>query len=205
MDAGSVGPPPTHVEATQKQEKKQKMTDTTEDLELFDDAQSTFASKADLKDRLVLVWVTGKNGKRKGANGPYDWYETYTLVIDDPNGAADWNERVYDADKETERDTLVPSVTKYGPQLLENFQFSYGGMTARLRARVAGDKPKSYVPMLGRVNSRPNKTKGMAASWSIAEPTEADRATARKYATRIREVSALVKEAVVGKDEDAFD
>lgn len=182
------------------------MTDTTEDLELFDEAQATFPSKADLKDRLVLVWATGKHGTRKGANGPYDWYETYTLVIDDPNGAENWNERVYDAEKETERDTLVPSVTKNGPQLLESFQFSYGGMTARLKGRVQGDKPKTFKPMLGRVNSRPNKTKGMAASWSIAEPTEADRATAVKFATRIREVSALVQEAVNGgKDEDAFD
>ena len=51
------------------------MTDTTEDLELFDEAQATFASKADLKDGLVLVWATGKYGTRKGANGPYDWYE----------------------------------------------------------------------------------------------------------------------------------
>jgi hypothetical protein len=181
------------------------MADTTEDLELFDEAQSTFPGKEDLENRLILVWVTGANGKRKGANGPYDWYETYTLVLDDPNGATDWNERIFDTEKRAERDALVPSVVKNGPQLLEKFQFSYGGMTARLRGRVLGDKPKNFVPMLGRVNSRPNKTKGWNASWSIAEPTDADKAVARQFSTRIREVSALVESAVKGTDEDAFE
>lgn len=183
-------------------------TNTADDLELFDDAKAEFASKYDLKDRLVLVWVTGKNGKRKGANGPYDWYETNTLVIDDPNGATDWNGQVYDSEKEIFRDTLIPSVVQNGPHLLEAFQFSYGGMTARLRARVTADqKPATYKPMLGRVNSRPNKTKGMAASWSIAEPTADDKATALKYADKIREISAKLKDSIEGKgaDDSAFD
>ena len=189
------------------------MTDTEnpavdEDLELFDAAKAEFASKYDLKDRLVLVWVTGKNGKRKGTNSAYEWFETNTLVIDDPNGATDWNGQVYDSEKETFRDTLVPSVVKNGPQLLEKFQFSYGGMTARLKTRVTADqKPATYKPVLGRINSRPNSQKGMAASWSIAEPTAADIETFRKYTAQVREISAKLQAEIekANSDEAAFD
>lgn len=176
------------------------MTDTTEDLELFDNAQAQFASKLDLKDRLCLIWATGKNGTRKGANGSYAWYDTYTLVIDD---GPKWTGEVFDAEKDATRPILVDSVAEHGPQLLEGFQFSFGGMTARLANRVTGDKPKTFKPMLGRINSRPNKTKGMAASWSVAEPTDEDKQVARKYADKIREVSALVEKAVNGDGSDA--
>jgi hypothetical protein len=179
------------------------MTDTTEDLELFDDAQATFANKLDLKDRLVLVWVTGKHGTEKGANGPYEWYETFTLVLDDgPN----WTGQVYDAEKEVMRPVLVPSVAGEGPQLLERFRYSFGGMVARLALRVTGDKPKSFKPMLGRLNSRPNAVKGMAPSWSVAEPTEDDRQIAIKHADLIRQTSEKVRTLVNGgTDEDAFE
>jgi hypothetical protein len=179
------------------------MTDTTEDLELFDDAQATFANKLDVKDRLVLVWATGKHGTRKGANGPYAWYDTFTLVLDD---GPKWTGEVYDSEKDATRPILVPSVAQEGPQLLENFQYSFGGMTSRLASRVTGDKPKNFKPMLGRINSRPNKTKGMAASWSVAEPTQEEREIAIKHADLIREISEKVRTlANGGTDEDAFE
>jgi hypothetical protein len=187
------------------------MTDTTQDTadELFDDAKAEFPSKFDLKDRLVLVWVTGKHGTRTASRPgakPYDWYETYTLVLDDPNGVKDWNGQVYDGDKETFRETLAPS-TAGGPVLLEKFQFSFTGMSARLAQRIVGDKPKSFKPMLGRINSRPNKVKGMAASWSVAEPTAEEKALAAGHAAKIREVSTLVEAAVNGPatDDEAFE
>lgn len=179
-----------------------------EDLELFDTAKAEFPSKYDLKDRLVLVWVTGKHGTRKGTNGTYEWFETNILVVDDPKGATDWNGKVFDAEKETERDTLVPSVVAAGPQYLESFQFSYGGMTARLKSRVTADnKPKTFKPMLGRINSRPNAQKGMAASWSIAEPTAAEIETAKKYGAEIRKYSDALREQIEGSgsDDSAFD
>lgn len=182
------------------------MTDTSEDLELFDTAKAEFPSKYDLKDRLVLIWVTGSNGSRKGANGPYDWYETNVLVLDDPEGKADWNEQVFDTEKEVWRDALVPSAVKE-PQYLEKFQFSFTGMTARLKPRVTADKkPATFKPMLGRVNSRPNSTKGMAPPWSIAEPTAEEIKVAAKHAARIREISEALKTATNGgTDEQAFD
>lgn len=183
------------------------MTDTTEDLELFDDAKEEFASKDDLRNRLVLVWVTGKMGTRKSeASGKtYEWVEATTLVVDDGDN---WTGKVMDSNSQAERDALVLSVAENGPQLVE-LQYSFGGMVARLKQRIGPDgKPKNYKPMLGRINSRPNKTKGMAPSWSVAEPTPEDRATAMKYADRIREVSTQVKAAVEGSptsDEEAFE
>lgn len=179
------------------------MTDTTDELELFDDAQEEFPGKEDLKDRLVLVWATGKHGQRKGANGkPYDWYETITLVLDDgPN----WTGRkIVDGDS---KPILVPAVADEGPQRLDPFQWSTGGMTSRLANRVQGDKPKSFKPFLGRINSRPNSQKGFNASWSIAEPTADDKATAVRYAGLIKQIGAELEQRIngSGSDDGAFD
>jgi hypothetical protein len=192
------------------------------DLELWDDAKAEFANKFDLKDRLCLIWVTGKHGTRRGENGTYDWYETYTLVLDDPNGTTGWDGMVFDGDKREQRESLVPSVSVAGPVLLENFQFSYSGAVARLRPRVddtgatvtsgaektVNGKPKNFRPMLGRINSRPNSKKGMAPPFGIAEPTPEDKAVAAKYRDKIAEVSKMVEAKVTGSGADgdsAFD
>lgn len=181
------------------------MTDnsTSEDLEFFDDATEEFPGKEDLKDRLCLIWATGKHGTRKSADGkPYPWYETITLVIDDgPN----WDGmKIVDGDR---KPMLVPSVAAEGPQTLENFQFSTNGMTARLASRVTGDKPKTFKPFLGRINSRKNSQPGWSASWSISEPTEDDRNIARKFVRLAGEISARLEAQVNGSDSDdsAFD
>jgi len=179
---------------------------TTEDLEFFDDATEEFPGKEDLKDRLVLVWATGKHGMRVPKAGdnrkPYPWYETITLVIDDgPN----WDGmKIVDGDR---KPMLVPSVAAEGPQLLDNFQFSTNGMTARLAQRVDGDKPKTFKPFLGRINSRKNSQPGWSASWSISEPTPEDKEIARKYVEKAKEISAMLEARVKGVDSDdaAFD
>lgn len=165
------------------------MTDT-EDLELFDDAKTEFPAKEDLKDRLVAIWVTGKTGERKSpATGKtYGWVETITLVLDDgPNGAS-----ITD---------LVPNA----PQTLDNFQWSAAGLYSRLSQRVQGGKPKTFKPMVGRINSRKNAVKGMADAWSIAEPTDEDRAVARAHADLIRSISAKLQETQRSADDEAFD
>jgi len=186
------------------------MTDTeTTYQDNFDDAQEEFPGKEDLKDRLVLIWVTGKHGIRKSAapgSKPYDWYETITLVIDDgPN----WDGyKIVDDEKVP---VLVPSVKEEGPQRMDNFQFTMSGLTARLSQRVhlsptpavvngppVVDKPKTFAPMLGRINSRRNKQSGFAASWSIAKPTDSDKAIARKpeISKLINEITDELKKAV---------
>jgi hypothetical protein len=193
------------------------MTDTTEDLELFDDAKEAFPAKEDLKDRLCLIWVTGKHGIRKGTDvgaRPYPWYETVTLVIDD---GPDWDgTKIVDGEKQ---ENLVPSVAENGPQELDGFQHTTSGLTSRLSQRVitgstqpvingepVADKPKTFKPMLGRINSRKNKTQGRSPSWSISEPTEDDKVTARMYAAQIKAISErLSKPPAPASDEEAFE
>jgi hypothetical protein len=191
------------------------MTDTTEDLELFDDAQEEFPSKEDLKDRLVAIWVTGRHGTRKGTGSgakPYAWYETTTLVLDD--GPAWDGYKIVDGDR---KPMLVESVAEHGPQRLSGFQFTQGGLTARLEQRVqvsvalppigqeVKDKPKSFKPMLGRINSRKNSQPGFSASWSIATPTDEDKAIAVKHADLLRQITAEIQAAQTTADEDAFE
>ena len=170
---------------------------------LFEAAAETFPSKFHLKDRLVAIYPTGVTGQRLGENGkPYTWYETTTVVLDDgPNG---WQAEVLDMDKGTMVANLVPSVAEEGPQVLANFQWSAGGIGARLASRLpkADGKPGSQV---GRINSRPNAKKGMAPSWSISTPTEADMTTARQYADVCRAArDEITKASQAAVDSDAF-
>jgi hypothetical protein len=176
------------------------VTDTntpTEDLELFDEAKEEFPSKEDLKDRLVAIWVTGKQGERKSdipGNKSYEWIETITLVLDDgPDGSSFTD--------------LVPAA----PQRLDAFQLSFSGATARLKPRInlrGKDGQPSYKPMIGRVNSRKNKVKGMSDSWSIASPTPEEAAfVTANHADRLRAITAEVKamREGTGSDDAAFD
>lgn len=161
----------------------------TDELELFDDAKEEFAGKDDLKDRLVLVFATGKHGERKSeASGkPYPWVETVTLVLD--NGP--------DGDFSTD---LVPAVADGEALELPNFQWSTTGMTSRLLPRATSG---NHRPMLGRINSRKNSKKGFSDSWSISEPTDEDKVVARKHAAKIQEIIARLDNG--GSDEDAFE
>jgi hypothetical protein len=177
------------------------MTDSTEILDLVDDSQEVFPTKDDMKDRLVLVWVTGKTGTRKSdaTQKSYTWVETTTMVVDDgPN----WTGTVFDPDAQTSREIRIPSVAENGPTILENFQFSFGGMVSRLQQRIGPDgKPKTFKPLFGRINSRPNKTKGMAPSWSVATPTAEEHQAYAPFAAQIREISARMEKASAVVDE----
>jgi hypothetical protein len=194
-----------------------KNTPAGEVEDVFDDAKDDFPAKEDLKDRLIAVWATGKHGKRL-ADGPgarpYAWFETITLVLDDgPN----WDGMKIDADGERVAN-LVPSVAENGPQRLDGFQWTQSGTTSRIEARVAMsatvakvngdpvyDKPKTFRPMLGRVNSRKNKTAGRSASWSIGEPTPEDKVIAREYTELMVQISAELENPPVAASDDEFD
>lgn len=209
--------PKIQIKIQQKQETMAENNSTAPvEEDLFDDAQEEFPGKEDLKDRLVAIWVTGKHGMRKGDGAgarPYPWYETVTLVLDDgPN----WNgTKIVDGES---KPNLVPSVAENGAQRLTNFQFTQGGLTARLEGRVnvteAGgingspvlDKPKTFRPMLGRINSRKNKIQGRSASWSISEPTADDKVIARKFNAELAAISKEMEAAGQKADEaDEFD
>jgi len=190
-------------------------TNTTEDLELFDEATEEFPGKEDLKDRLVAIWVTGRHGTRVGTapgSKPYPWYETTTLVLDD--GPAWDGYKIVDGER---KPMLVESVKEHGPQRLDGHQFSQTGLTARLSQRVhlsvalppvgkeVKDQPKSFKPMLGRINSRKNSQPGFSASWSVSSPTDEDKAVAAQHAALIRQISAELEKAGQPTDEDAFE
>lgn len=172
------------------------MAEDVQQQDVYDDANEEFAGKDDLKDRLVAIWVTGKKGTRPGANSkPYPWVETVTLVLDDgPDGTS-----------------YTPLI---GPALerLDKFQYSQGGLVARLEPRISkkdGDGNPIYRPMIGRINSRKNKTKGYSDSWSISAPTEQDKALVDQHLDLIREITTEVKEmregAPDGDEANAFD
>lgn len=188
------------------------MTDTTEDLELFDNATVDFPSKHDLKDRLVAIWVTGKQGTRPGQNGePYPWVETVTLVLDDPKGVQDWDGQCKNEDGDLV-DSLVPSVVQEGPARLDKFQWSAGGIATRLLPRITLKDKKTdqpiYRPMIGRIDERKSQTKGKNNPWSIvpATPEEMEFVKAN-FMDKIRSITIEVKgiREGTGSDEAAFD
>lgn len=174
------------------------MSDTTNTAqdEFFDDAAETFPGKEDLKDRLVAVWVL-ERGQDKNAEGKlYPYVKTVTLVLDDgPNGWSPTSVK----DGETVPN-LVPSVADQGPQELA-LRWSTAGMVARLDPRIG----QTTKPMIGRINSRPNKTKGRSASWSISSPTDDDKVTAREHVETVKAITArLAAEATAAVDAEAF-
>jgi len=172
-------------------------TNATEDLELYDDAKAEFPSKYDLKDRLVAIWVTGKEGSRAGQEGKtYPWIETITLVLDDPEGKTGWDGMVKNEHGDMV-ETLVPPVEDEGPARLDNFQWSATGIVTRLQPRLKLKDKKTdapiYRPMIGRINERRSTVRGRNNPWSIAEKTPEDLATIQKYADKIRAITAEVK------------
>lgn len=167
------------------------MTDQKED-EFFDSATSEFPAKEDLKDRLVAIWNTGKEGTRtsQATGKSYPWVETVTLVLDD--GPQGWNAVRWDGEA-----NLVPSVATDGPQRLDGFQWSAAGIYSRASKRPIGGKP-----MIGRINSRKNSVKGMADAWSISEMTDEDKDIARKHLGLFHQIADEIQKK---QDDSAFD
>jgi hypothetical protein len=169
------------------------MTQPNEDEDFFESATSEFPAKEDLKDRLVAIWNTGKTGTRKSeATGlPYPYVETITVVLDDgPNG---WQDR-----RPEGAPNLVPSVAEHGPQRLDGFQWSATGVYSR-----AVKRPVGSIPMIGRINMKPNKTKGMSPPWNIDEMTDADREIAREHRALLITVTNEIRNGAQKAEDDA--
>jgi hypothetical protein len=171
-------------------------TNSTPEDEFFDDAAEAFPGKEDLKDRLVAVWALERGQDKNNEGKAYPFVKTITLVLDDgPNG---WSPTSIKDDETVPN--LVPPVAEDGPQELA-LRWSTEGMVARLDPRIG----KTTKPMIGRINSRKNKTSGRSASWSIAAPTDEDKATARGHVDAIKAVTARVEaEANAAVDAEAF-
>jgi hypothetical protein len=185
------------------------LTDTTEDLELFDNTTTEFPSKYDLKDRLVAVWVTGKHGVEKGTDKPYEWVETITIALDDPKGVQDWDEMVKNKEKDLVP-TLVPSVVQNGPHRLDALRWSTTGTVTRLKPRIDLKDKKTqepvYRPLIGRVDEM--VAKQGSNPWTFKPATPEDLAYIREnFADLIRKTTIEVKgkREGTGSDEQAFD
>jgi hypothetical protein len=170
---------------------------TTPEDEFYDDAQETFPSKEDLKDRLVAVWALEKGTDKNAEGRVYATVQSVTLVLDD--GPEGWSPTsIRDGEVTPNR---VASVEQEGFQELP-LRWSTEGMVSRLGPRVG----KTWLPMIGRINSRPNKVKGRSASWSIAAPTEDDKVILRQHKAEIMAVSRrLEQEANQTIDTAVFD
>jgi hypothetical protein len=124
--------------------------------DIFDSATTTFIGPEDLDGRLIL-FIPREKGQAKGDSGDmYDYVNGDMLVLDGEP-----------ADK-------IP-----GP-----FPFEVIGQ--RLSAAMIVSQLKPKIPAqkmtLGRVNSRPSKFKKGSPAYSLGDPTDADKALARKYA-----------------------
>lgn len=163
------------------------MTDITDD-DFFDDAKSEFPDKEDLKDRLVGIFAIGPVGQRRSeASGKaYDYVETVTVVLDNGPDGTSFSE-------------LVPEVTDGHPIVLHGFQWSASGVVARVKPRVGTEL--AMRPLRGRINSMPNKRKGFSDAWSIAEPTDADRATSARFRPNLLKVRDDIVAARERKDD----
>lgn len=150
------------------------MTDHTDD-DFFDDAKAEFPDKEDLNNRLVAIFAIGPCGERqsKSTGKPYPYAGTVTVVLDDGPDGQSFTE-------------LVGPVGGVQPIALPDFQWSASGVYKRVKPRVGTEL--ELRPMIGRINSKPNKTKGFTDSWSIAEPTDEDKALVRQFRVSLLKV-----------------
>lgn len=168
--------------------------DDNEDF--YDEAEETFPGKEDLKDRLVAVWAL-ENGTDVNAEGKkYATVKTLTMVLDDgPDGTA--------AETAIRDEEVGENRVGHAPAELD-LRWSTEGMVSRLAPRVG----KTFMPMIGRINSRKNKVKGRSPSWSISKPTDEDKDYIRSHGfnAKFRAITAkLEAEAKKAEDTSAFD
>jgi len=170
-------------------------TTAPESEDFFDDAEETFPGKEDLKDRLVAVFAL-ENGQDKNPDGKlYPFTKTVTVVLDNgPDGKSHLS-AVRDGEVGENRVGEAPTEL--------DLRWSTSGMVSRLAPRVG----KGFRPLLGRINSQPNKVKSRSASWSISSPTDEDKALVRaQHLGLLHEVAKrLERESQAATDTAAFD
>ena len=178
-------------------------TNPTPGQDDFDDASEIFPRKEDFEDRLVFIWVTGKQGTRIGTAPPhktYGWVETVTMALDNGQDGTKGVGKASDGEE---------FLIGQAPAVADPFQWSAEGMFTRLAPRIRlknEDGTPNYAPLLGRINRRKNVKKGMNDSWSISKPTDADKEIARKYLDQMRAQTAEIKELREGAENaSAFD
>jgi hypothetical protein len=124
----------------------------------FSSARDAFIKQEHVKDRLLLISPLS-SGERESTL-PKQQDQTYTYIVTDTavlDGAVD---------------DMIDEV----PMVLEGFQYSGQAITAQLLPAV-----RKSTMVLGRLGKKPSATKGFGDAWVLLEPTEEDKAVARKY------------------------
>lgn len=188
----------------------QDVNGTTGGDSFYDDATDVFPKVEHLAPsippnfgdgRLLAIWVTGE-GKRKNDRGEfYPYVETVTVALDEGPNGQDWLTGSNGWSEEAS--TLIPA----SPARLDKFQHSTGGLVGRLLPRLTGRNregvPLRFRPMIGRINTQPSKANKHVPAYSIAKPTDADRAIVEAHGDYIRKINReLETAATTGSDPD---
>ena len=128
------------------------MTSTATETDPFATPSKEFVSIDHLDGRLVVVFPE-EIRSRTGSNGKdYDYVIADVLVFDGPTT------------------DLIPSL----PHKVEQMHLSATAVVGALRAHV-----KTHRPVIGRIDSRPSTKNRNVKAYGMAEPTQADKDTAR--------------------------
>jgi len=124
----------------------------------FSSARDAFVKQEHVNGRLLLISPLS-SGERESTlpnsqGKGYTFIETDTVVLDG------------------NVDDMIDEV----PMILEGFQYSGQAITAQLLPAV-----RKGGMVLGRLGQKPSATKSFGPAWVLMEPTDADKAVARKY------------------------
>lgn len=143
----------------------------------FSTARDAFIKQEHVNGRLLLITPTDSGTRQSTLPGQTD--KEYTFITTDTV--------VLDG----EIDDMVDEV----PMVLEDFQYSGQAITAQLQPAL-----RKQGMVLGRLGQKPSQTKGFGPAWVLAEPTEDDKVTARKYLAdeKARQASAKPSDPFAG-------
>lgn len=144
----------------------------------FSVANEAFVKMDHVEGRLLLIQVTGSGEREstlKGAKAGemYTYIETDTVVLDG------------------EIDDMIDTI----PMELDGFQFSGQAITGQLLPQLRKmESGKGNGLLLNRLGTKPNSFK--TKTWILQEPSEEDKALARKYIAdrKAREAAAQPKD-----------
>jgi hypothetical protein len=129
----------------------------------FSSAREAFVKMDDVEGRLLLITVLDSGERESTLRGAKEG-ETYTFVETDTV--------VLDGD--------VTEMIDEVPMVLEGFQFSGQAVTGQLVPQLKKKNAGTGTGLvLGRLGTKPNQFK--TKTWILQEPTDSDKAVARKY------------------------
>lgn len=129
----------------------------------FSSARAAFVKMDDVEGRLLLITVS-ESGERESNLPGAKQGDTYTYVVSDT----------------VVLDGEITDMIDEVPMVLEDFQFSGEAVTGQLMGPLKKLKAgKGNGMVLGRLGTKPNKFK--TQTWVLQEPTDEDKAVARKY------------------------